>query len=123
MPPILRTGHVCVAPLADDARNSLQGCCPIKLLEYMAAGRPILATRLPVVEEILEHDVTAHLVRPGSAAALADGLAWMLRHPAEREAMGARAREAVRLRWTPAEFRRRLAQALSPVRAGAMGAS
>jgi glycosyltransferase involved in cell wall biosynthesis len=121
VPPILRTAHVCVAPLADDARNSLQGCCPIKLLEYMAVGRPILTTRLPVVEEILEHGVTGYLAQPGSAAALADGLRWMRAHPVEREAMGARAREAVRLRWTPAEFRRRLAQAIAPVRAGAAG--
>jgi len=113
--PILRTAHVCVAPLADDARNSLQGCCPIKLLEYMAAGRPILATRLPVVEEIVEHGVTGYLVQPGSAAALADGLRWMLAHPVEREALGARARQAVLARWTPAEFRRRLARAVDAV--------
>jgi len=115
--PILRTAHVCVAPLADDARNTLQGCCPIKLLEYMAAGRPILATRLPVVEEILEHDVTARLVQPGSAAALADGLRWMLTHPIEREALGLRAREAALALWTPAEFRRRLARAVEPAHA------
>ena len=115
VPPILRTAHVCVAPLAADARNTLQGCCPIKLLEYMAAGRPILATRIPVVEEILEHGVTGYLVQPGSAAALADGLRWMLAHPAEREALGARAREVVLARWTPAEFRRRLARTLEAV--------
>jgi glycosyltransferase involved in cell wall biosynthesis len=115
--PILRTAHVCVAPLAGDARNTLQGCCPIKLLEYMAAGRPILATRLPVVEELVEHGVTAHLVQPGSAAALADGLRFLLTHPAEREALGAAAREAALARWTPAEFRRRLARAIEPARA------
>lgn len=117
VPPILRTAHVCVAPLAADARNTLQGCCPIKLLEYMAAGRPILATRLPVVEEILEHGVTGYLVQPGSAAALADGLRWMLAHPAEREALGSRAREAVLARWTPEHFRRRLARAVDGVSA------
>jgi glycosyltransferase involved in cell wall biosynthesis len=113
--PILRTAHVCVAPLADDARNALQGCCPIKLLEYMAAGRPVLAPRLPVVEEIVEHGVTGYLVQPGSAAALADGLRWMLAHPVEREALGARARDAVLARWTPAEFCRRLARAVDAV--------
>lgn len=40
----------------------------------MAVGRPILSTRVAPVEEILAHGVTAHLVRPGSAAALASGL-------------------------------------------------
>lgn len=112
LPPVLQTAHVCVAPLAADARNTLQGCCPLKVLEYMAAGRPILATRVPPVEEILEHGVTAHLVRAGSATAIADGLAWLIAHPEEREALGARAREAAEARWTPAHFRDRLASAI-----------
>ncbi len=112
LPPVLRTAHACVAPLAADARNTLQGCCPIKLLEYMAAGRPILATRLPVVEEIVEHGATAHLVRPGSAVALAAGIGWLVEHPDEREALGARARAAVLARFTPEHFRGRLDAAL-----------
>lgn len=107
--PVLRTAHACVAPLVADARNELQGCCPLKILEYMAAGRPILSTRVAPVAEILEHGVTAHLVRPGSATALAEGLVWMLEHAGEREALGARAREAVLARWTPETFRQRLA--------------
>jgi glycosyltransferase involved in cell wall biosynthesis len=113
LPPILRTAHACVAPLAADARNTLQGCCPIKLLEYMAAGRPILATRLPVTEDILEHGVSAHLVRPGSAAALADGIQWLVAHPEERERLGARAREAALARFTPERFQRDVAAALN----------
>jgi glycosyltransferase involved in cell wall biosynthesis len=112
LPPVLRTAHACVAPLAADARNTLQGCCPIKLLEYMAAGRPILATRLPVVEDVLEHETTARLVRPGSAAALAEGLGWLVANPEAREAMGRRAREAALARFTPAHFRVSLDAAL-----------
>jgi glycosyltransferase involved in cell wall biosynthesis len=112
LPPVLRTAHGCVAPLAADARNTLQGCCPIKLLEYMAAGRPILATRLPVVEDILEHGATGYLVRPGSAAALADGIQWLVAHPEEREVMGARARAAALARFSPEHFRRDVDTAL-----------
>jgi glycosyltransferase involved in cell wall biosynthesis len=121
--PVLHTAHVCVAPLAPDARNTLQGCCPLKLLEYMAAGRPILSTRVPPVEELVAHGVTAHLVRPGSAVALADGLGWLLDHPAEREALGVSARDAVVGHWTIAHFRERLAallRALAPDRADAI---
>lgn len=112
LPPILRSAHVCVAPLAPDARNTLQGCCPIKILEYMAAGRPILATRLGPVEELLEHGVTAHLVRPGSATALAEGLAWMIDHAAEREALGTAARRRLLERHTPERFRQAVSRAL-----------
>ncbi len=111
--PILHTAHVCVAPLAADARNAVQGCCPIKLLEYMAAARPILATAISPVEEILEHELTAWLARPGSPLALADGITWMLDHPAEREELGRRAREAALASWGPDAFRAKLAAAVA----------
>ena len=115
--PVLQTAHVCVAPLPDDARNVVQGCCPIKLLEYMAAGRPILSTAIAPVEELVEHGQTAHLVRPGSAFALAEGMAYLMDRPDEREALGARAREAAVARFTVGHFRERLALALERARA------
>jgi glycosyltransferase involved in cell wall biosynthesis len=110
--PVLRSAHVCVAPLPADPRNALQGCCPIKLLEYMAVGRPILSTAIAPVEEILEHECTAWLARPGSPAALGDGLRWMLEHADEREAMGLQAREAALRDWSGEVFGERLARAL-----------
>lgn len=116
--PVLRTAHVCVAPLAPDARNTLQGCCPLKILEYMAAGRPILSTRVAPVEEILAHGATAHLVRPGSAAALADGIVWMLQNPREREELGARAREEALRRFPREQFRARLQEFLGALAPG-----
>lgn len=113
LPPVLATAHLCVAPLAADPRNAVQGCCPIKILEYMAAGRPILSTRVAPVEEILSDGDTARLVVPGSAAALADAIAWFRTNAAEREAMGTRARAAVESRFTAAAFRERLGAALA----------
>jgi len=111
--PALRAAHVCVAPLPADARNQLQGCCPIKLLEYMATGRPILSTRVAPVQEILDHGVTGHLVAPGSASALADGLRWMAEHAEERAALGRRARAAAVAGWGVDAFERRTREALS----------
>jgi glycosyltransferase involved in cell wall biosynthesis len=51
---------------------------PLKLFEYMAAGRPIVASDLPAVREVLTPDVHAILVAPGSAPALADGIRRVL---------------------------------------------
>src|SRR6185369_4982362 len=110
--PVLQTAHVCIAPLPADPRNVVQGCCPLKLLEYMACGRPILSTAIAPVEELLEDGVTARLVAPGSAVALADGIAWMAAHPVEREALGQAARASAEQHWTGARFRERLAAAL-----------
>jgi glycosyltransferase involved in cell wall biosynthesis len=44
---------------------------PLKLFEYMAAGRPIVASDLPSIREVLADGDTALLVAPGDAQALA----------------------------------------------------
>src|SRR5690606_28470778 len=47
---------------------------PLKLFEYMAAGRPIVASDLHALREVLRHDENALLVAPDSPAALAEAL-------------------------------------------------
>ncbi len=51
---------------------------PIKLFEYMAAARPIVATSIPSVKEVLEDGVNSILVEPGSADAIYEGLEKVL---------------------------------------------
>ena len=53
---------------------------PMKLFEYMAAGVPIVASRLPSLCEVLRHDENAWLVEPGDPAALAEGIDEVLSH-------------------------------------------
>lgn len=45
-----------LAPLLPCARNLVQGCMPIKILDYLAAGLPVLAPDMPVVREIVGED-------------------------------------------------------------------
>jgi len=52
---------------------------PIKLFEYMAAARPIIATSISSVKEILEDKVNAVLVEPDSTDALYQGIEKVLR--------------------------------------------
>ncbi len=47
---------------------------PIKLFEYMACGRPIVATSLPSIREILEDGRNALLVEPNNADLLRRGI-------------------------------------------------
>jgi glycosyltransferase involved in cell wall biosynthesis len=44
---------------------------PLKLFEYMAAGRPIVASDLPSLREVLADGESALLVTPGDSAAMA----------------------------------------------------
>jgi glycosyltransferase involved in cell wall biosynthesis len=51
---------------------------PLKLFEYMAAGRPIVASDLPSIREVLADRRNALLVEPGHAAALADAIQQLI---------------------------------------------
>jgi glycosyltransferase involved in cell wall biosynthesis len=54
---------------------------PLKLFEYMAAGRPIVSSDLPSVREILRDGVNALLVPPGDPVALASAIDRLLTNP------------------------------------------
>nr|MBA3296000.1 glycosyltransferase family 4 protein [Acidobacteriota bacterium] len=51
---------------------------PLKLFEYMAAGRAIVASDLPAIREVLRNNENALLVEPGNVDALADGIRRVL---------------------------------------------
>lgn len=51
---------------------------PLKLFEYMAAGRPIVASDLPSIREVLHDNVNAMLVEPGDAEALAAAIGRLI---------------------------------------------
>ena len=68
---------------------------PLKLFEYMAAGRAIVASNLPSIGEVLVDDVNAVLVTPGDAEALAAGISRLAADPAERQRLGSAARDGV----------------------------
>jgi glycosyltransferase involved in cell wall biosynthesis len=69
---------------------------PLKLFEYMGAGRPIVASDLPALREILTPDVHALLVPPGQPTALAAGIRRILTEPGLGARLGAAAAAAFR---------------------------
>jgi glycosyltransferase involved in cell wall biosynthesis len=68
---------------------------PIKLFEYMALGRPIVASRLGQMAELLTDGRTARLVTPGDAQELAAAILAVLRSPDRGQAMADAARREV----------------------------
>lgn len=93
-----------VAALLADARMGLVlyhpepnhvGAQPNKLFEYMSAGLPVIASDFPLWRQIVERSNCGLLVDPLDARAIAAAIEWLLRNPAEAEAMGARGRRAV----------------------------
>ena len=60
----------------------------MSLLEAMACGKPVVATRIGGVPEVVEEGKTGLLVPPGDSPALAEALLRLLRDPALRTRMG-----------------------------------
>ncbi|WP_226994088.1 glycosyltransferase family 4 protein [Myxococcus hansupus] len=89
--------HACdvvLVPLPVNDRNCVQGCCPLKLLEAMATGTPVVASNLPVVRTLAEPDEVM-LIRPGSAKAIAEAVKALLADPTLGPALSAKARARV----------------------------
>jgi len=89
-----------IAPLTDCPRNNQQGCCPLKVLESMAAATPIVASNLAVVRELLEDEVTAKLVKPNRPAELANAIRLLLEHPDLANEWGLAAQDRVKEKFT-----------------------
>ena len=98
-----------VAPLTQSTRNLDQGCCPLKVLESMAAGVPVLASDLPVVRELITHAANGWLVRPDRPAALARGMRILLEYPQQRQQLGQQAQQTIATQWTWQQSQQRLA--------------
>jgi glycosyltransferase involved in cell wall biosynthesis len=71
IPALIAESDICIAPLGLNDRNVTQGACPIKVLEYMAAGRPLLASNMPIVRELVREDMDALLFSPSDPDDLA----------------------------------------------------
>jgi glycosyltransferase involved in cell wall biosynthesis len=69
---------------------------PLKLYEYMAAGKAIVASRAGQIAEVIEHGYNGLLVEPGNVLELSIAIMRLLRNQDERDRLGRNARnEAV----------------------------
>ncbi len=70
----------------------------IVMLEALALARPVVATRVGGLPEVIQDGVNGLLVPARNAPALADAICAMLANPARARAMGEAGREVVRSR-------------------------
>jgi glycosyltransferase involved in cell wall biosynthesis len=86
---------VLVVPNLDSTTARLY-TSPLKLFEGMASGRPVVASDLPSIREVLRHEVNALLVKSGDASALGAAIARLLADRALAARLAARAFEDVK---------------------------
>ncbi len=68
---------------------------PISVLEAMAIGKPIIATAVGGVPELITHDVNGILVSPGNRHGLATAMVALAEAPDRAREMGERGRQIV----------------------------
>lgn len=100
VPLYLRAFDVCAMPHPPTAQFA-HYTSPLKLFEYMAAARPIVASDLPGWADVLSGEETALLVPPADAAALQAALNRLRLDPPLRQrlAENARARALQHYTW------------------------
>jgi L-malate glycosyltransferase len=100
VPALLSASFACVlSSTAEGFSNSI--------LEYMAAGRPVVATRVGGAAEAIEEGISGYLVNAGDDESMAERLIRLLSDSTNSEEMGRRGRGIVREKFSSeAQLRR-----------------
>jgi glycosyltransferase involved in cell wall biosynthesis len=87
--------HIAAVDVAVASHDQTGYASPMKLLEYMAMSRAVVAPRLPNIEDFIDDGVDGVLFTPGSREALAEALRRLLADAGLRRDMGRRARAKI----------------------------
>jgi glycosyltransferase involved in cell wall biosynthesis len=88
VPDLLRISDVCVLSSSAEGFSNA-------ILEYMAAGKPVVATDVGGAREAIVEGETGYLVPSGDDSAMANQISSLLRNPEQAKAMGEAGRRVV----------------------------
>ncbi len=98
IPEIVSIADVVVAPYKELGMTFFGSA--IKIFEYLSSGRPMVATRIGQIAEVLEDQRTALLVTPGNVRELATAIIRLSRNARLRDFLSTNARkEAQKYSW------------------------
>lgn len=99
LPALSHHCELAIHPFDDNTINRSK--CSVKLLELMASGIPVIASRVGENAAFIEHERSGFLVEPGDTDALAGSVVRLLRHREALVAVRQAARERVQrnYRW------------------------
>ncbi|HEX6726925.1 MAG TPA: glycosyltransferase family 4 protein [Nitrospira sp.] len=107
---------VCVAPFRGDRGET----SPVKLFDYLACHRPVVASAIPSVVSTFTEDSGVQLVQPDDPCPLADAILALLNDPGLCALLGRQGRQFVeeRFSWTAivAQLRQWVGQDLGVIR-------
>ena len=100
MPAFLRSVEIAVLPSHSEGMSNA-------LLEYMSAGRAVIATDVGANATLVRDRKDGLIVPPGDEAALVEALGELLAHPVRAAGFGASARRRVEAEYSRDAMRRR----------------
>lgn len=89
---VIAAADICLLPSSNSSIGS-RFTSPLKLFEYLAMGKPIVASDLPALREVLQDNVTALLTSVGDERKFAATINLLLRDEPLRLRLGANAKE------------------------------
>ena len=92
IPGLLASMDTAVAPYPDNTDFYFS---PLKVVEYMAAGLPVVVSRIGQLTYLVDDNVTGLLCSPGDEVALAAALKRLWHSPTLRECLGLMARQHI----------------------------
>jgi glycosyltransferase involved in cell wall biosynthesis len=95
VPLYINAADICVIPMALDQRNTKMGASPLKLHEYMACGKPVVAGNVEGdMQEIIDSG-SGFTVDSTNPEEMASAILTLLKNAPMIKEMGARARQIV----------------------------
>jgi glycosyltransferase involved in cell wall biosynthesis len=108
VPEMLSIADITVVPSAPVPANRGGTGTPLKLFEYMAAAKPIVATALNEAAEVIQDGRNGLLVEAGDVNKFAEAILTLLNDPVERVRLGQNARQQAVEQYSWEEYTRRL---------------
>jgi glycosyltransferase involved in cell wall biosynthesis len=85
---------ICVIP------NATWYGSPTKLFEYGAMGRAVVASRVPPIQEVIEHGISGLLFAPNDKDDLLKQITSLVADRARREQLGTNLKKKIRTEYT-----------------------
>ncbi len=89
VPALLGLIDIAVQPAANEY------CCPMKILEYMALGKAVIAPDQTNIRELLQHERNGLLFEPNSRSGMTNAIRSLLEDAERRRMLGKRASQTI----------------------------
>lgn len=109
-------GYQSGAALSDTIRGAIAVVMPVlwyenlpnTVLEAYAYGKPVISSDIGSMPELVEHEKTGLLCKPGDPQSISEALDFFAEHTSEAERMGRLARKKCEIDFDPEEYYRRM---------------